>query len=185
MRICEDAGMSYEPKMGSAARSLNGSKQEQETPWGAGYFSVSAGLHIAHICVSLYTWFIVLLSFSAEVFSLIVHIQGWRVATLVLAMHHFSDHVPNRAWPAASSPYSMIPGEKIFWHHSCCWIGFHWIKCYWYQLIMPVEGESHMEQTSCRLPQLWALPILREEDLGAGEGALAPKYVHFIPYLSE
>lgn len=124
-------------------------------------------------------------SLSLQKFFLLVHIQGWRVATLVLAMHHFSDHVPNRARPAASSPSSMIPGKNICWHHSCCWIGFHWSKYHWYQLIVPVEGESHMEQTSCRLPQLWVLPILREEDLGAGEGALAPKYVHFIPYLSE
>lgn len=129
--------------------------------------SVSAVLHIAHILVSLYIWFILLLSFSAEVFSLLVHIQGSRGATLVLAMH-FSDHMPSRVWPAASSPCSRIPGRKICWHHSCCGIGFHRVKCLWYQLIVPVAGESHRKYTSCRLPQLWAPPILREEDLGGG-----------------
>lgn len=63
--------------------------EEQVTP------SVSAGLFIAHICVSLHIWFILSLCFSAEIFSLLVHSQASSVATLVLAIHHFSDDTSN------------------------------------------------------------------------------------------
>lgn len=57
--------------------------------------SVSAGLFIARLCVSLHIWFILSLSFSAEVSSLLVHTQASSVATLVLPIHHFSDDVSN------------------------------------------------------------------------------------------
>lgn len=86
MRICEDAGMSFEPKVGSEARVPKGSKQEQEILRGAGHsfslslypllllrLSLSPGLHIAHLCVSLCIWLILLLSLCTGVFSVCPH----------------------------------------------------------------------------------------------------------------
>lgn len=79
-----------QPNLPSALNRNRKFHEEQVT------LSVSAGLFVARLCVSLHIWFILSLSFSAEVFfSLLVHTQASSVATLVLAIHHFSDDVSN------------------------------------------------------------------------------------------
>lgn len=40
-----------------------------------------------------------------------------------LALHHFSDHIPNRVRPAASGTHAKIQG-KIHWPPSCWWVGW-------------------------------------------------------------
>lgn len=157
-------GCLREPKLGSAARSPETLKRNRTYYEEQVILSISVGLCPAPLCVSRCISFILLLSFSAEVFSLLVQAQRSRVATSVPAPHHFSDHIPNRVCPAASSPYSRIPGKKLCWHHPCLWIGFPCVRCLLFQLTVPAEGESHKEQSSFRLPQLWVCPIPREEE---------------------
>lgn len=159
MRICEDAGQFTNlrwdvkpelPRAPNRNRKCYGKQVISSLSLSLvlSALSLSPGLHISHLCVSLCIWF---LPFLCKSFLCLSTHKGQGLPPWTY--HCLSDHIPDRVWQTASSPYAWIPGKKIYWHHSCWWTGF--------QLCVPMERESHLEETSCQSPELCVYSVIR------------------------